>query len=301
MGKYVRVSYDRLCAYCGKDYTAHNIRSQYCSKKCRDIAIRIRNGVKCNTNTEPYHKTCAVCGNPFDTFRDAAVTCSSKCAKIYKQPKSSGKHVIATETWVNDAQNKFEYVSHDRSRIKLKCKCCGNVLERAKSTVRRCNVKCEYCNEEEKLQEARQNMVRFLIALKEAETPKKCTNCGRVFFSTHPTQKYCTTDCKKKRKRRMSSSSYGRRCRYYGVYYDSSVTRIKVIKKDNNTCQICGKICNPNDLRWGTFGPDFPTLDHIVPLAKGGTHTWGNVQCACGICNSTKRDLMEYEQDEKCS
>ena len=78
----------------------------------------------------------------------------------------------------------------------------------------------------------------------------------------------------------------------YGVYYESGITRIKVIKRDKYICQICGKKCNPNDLRWGTLGPDFPTLDHVVPLAKGGSHTWDNVQCACGMCNSYKRDLL---------
>jgi 5-methylcytosine-specific restriction endonuclease McrA len=29
-------------------------------------------------------------------------------------------------------------------------------------------------------------------------------------------------------------------------------------------------------------------LDHIVPLAKGGTHTWNNVQCTCRRCNAGK-------------
>ena len=43
---------------------------------------------------------------------------------------------------------------------------------------------------------------------------------------------------------------------------------------------------------WGSFGPTYPTLDHIIPLAKGGTHTWNNVQCACAMCNSEKRDIV---------
>jgi 5-methylcytosine-specific restriction endonuclease McrA len=38
--------------------------------------------------------------------------------------------------------------------------------------------------------------------------------------------------------------------------------------------------------------PDAPTVDHIIPLAKGGTHTWDNVQLAHWSCNSDKRDII---------
>ena len=38
------------------------------------------------------------------------------------------------------------------------------------------------------------------------------------------------------------------------------------------------------------------TQDHIVPLSKGGAHTWTNIAPACLSCNSSKgdRDLMEW-------
>jgi len=29
-------------------------------------------------------------------------------------------------------------------------------------------------------------------------------------------------------------------------------------------------------------------MDHIVPIAVGGTHTWDNVHCACNRCNAKK-------------
>ena len=34
--------------------------------------------------------------------------------------------------------------------------------------------------------------------------------------------------------------------------------------------------------------PHSATLDHIVPLAAGGAHSYANVQCAHFICNSVK-------------
>lgn len=292
------MSIEVRCAYCGAIFIAHSRKAKWCSKKCKDIVFRRQHGIRVNPRIEPYHKICVVCGKSFDTFRETSVTCSHECAQAYRNGHvghvPDSKRVYNVKEWVNTAQDGFEYVSHTYDRIKLKCKCCGNVVERTRSTVKYKNVICEYCKEAKQLQEARQKMACFLIAFKDARTPKRCACCGKLFVSNHPTQKYCSDKCKK------SGKSYRSRCKHYGVQYDSSVTRIKVVKRDKNICQICGKTCNPNDKRWGSLGPDFPTLDHIIPLAKGGTHTWDNVQCACAICNSYKRDLLEIDLNDKC-
>lgn len=278
----IQVSRKKICECCGREFLSCFEKRRYCSKQCSDYARR--NSIKMIA----YHKTCKICGAEYDSLRKNSATCSPKCAKSYHGARIGKQRINSTEKWVNEAQIGFEYVSHTKGRIKLKCKCCGSVLERANSTVRDKNVKCEYCKEAEQLQEARQKMACFLIALKDAKTPKQCAACGKMFTSNYPTQKYCSDKCKK------SGNTYRSRCKHYGVYYDPSVTRIKVVRRDKNICQICGKTCNPKDKSWGSLGPDFPTLDHIIPLAKGGTHTWSNVQCACAICNSNKRDLEEY-------
>lgn len=36
-------------------------------------------------------------------------------------------------------------------------------------------------------------------------------------------------------------------------------------------------------------------IDHIVPLARGGTHTFSNIQMVCRQCNFSKRDYSEEE------
>lgn len=37
------------------------------------------------------------------------------------------------------------------------------------------------------------------------------------------------------------------------------------------------------------------TLDHVVPLARGGAHDPGNVVAACGPCNRLKGELLPFE------
>jgi 5-methylcytosine-specific restriction endonuclease McrA len=37
------------------------------------------------------------------------------------------------------------------------------------------------------------------------------------------------------------------------------------------------------------------TLDHVIPLARGGAHDPGNLVAACAPCNRLKGDLQPYE------
>lgn len=68
-----------------------------------------------------------------------------------------------------------------------------------------------------------------------------------------------------------------------------------IAERDHMRCQICGRKVDVTD-RWVNergrwcFGRSYPTIDHIVALASGGTDTFDNVQLACKRCNSKKQD-----------
>ena len=53
-------------------------------------------------------------------------------------------------------------------------------------------------------------------------------------------------------------------------------------------CHYCGTRCAPAEL----------TLDHVVPLVRGGRSTRGNCVPACKECNTRKRDLLPTEWQE---
>lgn len=107
---------------------------------------------------------------------------------------------------------------------------------------------------------------------------------------------YCSAECRdahlKERAKiyhRGRRDSHRHRAVKYGCVYDSSVTLAKLIKRDGLRCALCGKMCDPNDHSWSKYsGPMYPSIDHIVPMSKGGGHVWNNVQVAHIICNSEK-------------
>lgn len=77
-----------------------------------------------------------------------------------------------------------------------------------------------------------------------------------------------------------------RRVRKEGLTTEvESVLRSEVIARDGYKCQICGKKVD-KDLRW----PDSMSLslDHIVPISKGGPHTLSNLRVTHLACNLKK-------------
>lgn len=52
--------------------------------------------------------------------------------------------------------------------------------------------------------------------------------------------------------------------------------------RDLFTCQYCSK----------PFSPGVLTLDHVLPISKGGKTSWTNIVCACQKCNSSKSDKL---------
>lgn len=63
--------------------------------------------------------------------------------------------------------------------------------------------------------------------------------------------------------------------------------RRTIYVRDGWICGICAQPVDPN-LRY----PDLmsASLDHVVPLSKGGAHTKANVRLAHWICDSRRGD-----------
>jgi len=63
---------------------------------------------------------------------------------------------------------------------------------------------------------------------------------------------------------------------------EAPFSKKNVFRRDEHACQYCGS-------------GDHLTLDHILPLSKGGRTTWENVVCCCRRCNARKGNCLPGE------
>ena len=223
----------------------------------------------------------------------------------------------------------FEYVGGYRDgHVKIRCRQCGFEFDRCADFAKRGSVICPDCERRRTLakQIERRTIRKIDIERKKrrAEAEKAdalfhllndknhvCSVCGNHFsvsdymqstgrILTPTSPKYCSKECRRKaankaRKKAPSgrTGNYYDRARKYGCKYIPGITLKKLIERDGMKCQICGGICDWNDHSWSEYsGPTYPSIDHIIPMAKGGGHTWENVQVAHIICNSEKGDKV---------
>jgi 5-methylcytosine-specific restriction endonuclease McrA len=66
---------------------------------------------------------------------------------------------------------------------------------------------------------------------------------------------------------------------------DVKFSRHNIYLRDGNRCQYCGEKFSSSEL----------SLDHVVPLSRGGTTSWENVVCACLSCNVRKGSRLLRE------
>lgn len=65
----------------------------------------------------------------------------------------------------------------------------------------------------------------------------------------------------------------------------STSTRVKVYQQGNGICAICGKPVSYEEF----------TIDHIIPLSRGGGNELNNLQIACKGCNELKNNRTDPE------
>jgi 5-methylcytosine-specific restriction endonuclease McrA len=139
---------------------------------------------------------------------------------------------------------------------------------------------------------------------------RPCKQCGKPIGNKHEgiIGQHCSEAChllrkrqaqrisNQKAKRSMTEKSVEarradrkrRKAIKRGASTGIAVSPKAIFNRDGWKCQICMRP-TPEKLR-GTYKPNAPELDHIVPLSKGGPHTPSNIQTACRACNADKSD-----------
>jgi len=89
---------------------------------------------------------------------------------------------------------------------------------------------------------------------------------------------------KKAHPEQCTESTTQYRARLLGAYTEP-VDRTAIIDRDGGICYMCGN--SPKG--WQL------TLDHVIPLVRGGSHTPSNLRVACRSCNARKGDKLLTE------
>ena len=221
----------------------------------------------------------------------------------------------------------FEYIggyTNCESMITIKCRKCGSIIIRCASILRKNKIlTCDRCVE---ISKEKRRYLRLVAreATKQIKEHKRgrriqqikidkekkeerlrnrvCKECGEKFNARNIRQIYCSDKCSSKHENRIREINRRHRLRENGkINWDISLD--KLIKRDKNICHICGGKCSKKDYRVdnkGSFiaGNSYPSIDHLLPVSKGGTHTWDNVKLAHMYCNSIKNDNESFVNGE---
>ena len=245
------------------------------------------------------------------------------CAALKKYGKTHPYSEVSEEQAIEIiSQAGYDYVSgffNTHSKVLIRCRQCGGEYERMYAIIRK-QLEGKYPNEpecpcckrkeierREKEEHERIEREAHEKARLKAERDSRrisnelarrlaihvCKNCGQAFCiecSGYNSETYCSEKCQKRYVNRIKNEKRMDRLKHRE--HDTDITLEKLFKRDGGVCYICGELCQWSDIEEidGTMvaGEHYPSIDHVRPVAKGGTHTWNNIRLACRHCNTLK-------------
>ena len=190
----------------------------------------------------------------------------------------------------------FEYVSgfvNVDSPVVIRCKVCGTERTASMISLRRDGcVACKECQrrelEAQKQKQQADAVRKEMSKAAHAFHNKKqlgmyfCEVCGAPIKRGH----ICSECAKNKQKRRDNLKKKKRRVAAL-TKESAGITLAKLYERDAGVCWICGQLCD--------FGADsnsnlYPSIDHVLPISKGGKDEWSNIKLAHRLCNSMRGD-----------
>lgn len=295
----------KTCAECQNAFQPKQKNARFCSIRCR------RRNQRASSEREV---TCATCDATFTSRRPDAKYCSPAC----RNPDAKRcSHDDCERPALAKGVCGMHWNQQYRKRIKqlVACAVCGTETEKLTEHNRR-SVCSDLCRRHLRyggwpscpipemhaahgrwsnslLPALRVGVPRWLKAPMPTSSPLRrrwysgqCQRCSEWFVFDQPANRYCSARCS------HGDSRDRRRARKREAFV-APVHRRRIFERDGWRCRLCGKKVKRDAV---APHPLAPVLDHIIPLAKGGTHEPANVQCAHFLCNSRKSDGGEGEQ-----
>jgi 5-methylcytosine-specific restriction endonuclease McrA len=240
------------CGHCGCEFESIKPRI-YCTKACTRKAMDAKKQKRARISRVAIPvKRCSQCSAD---FHPASVHHTKFCTPACKK------------RWHNDALLK---PARDAAAVRQQQRQVAALL-RLRAT--------------QEKQEAKANRKAAEAIAKAMLANRSCEDCGCQVGSA----RHLCPQCAKQRARRQKAISRDARKAMLRVASVESVDPIKVFERAGWKCYLCG--CpTPKELR-GTYESNAPELEHVMPLSKGGAHSYANTDCACRACNLEKSDL----------
>jgi len=250
-----------FCVHCGNEFTPdkeHPYQKFCCSQHRKQFGHQQERPLRTQKEREARGQiVCGVCGILFTTSHKYPKYCSDQCRDEAK--------LLTKEKIIKENKEKaLLYKGHVRS-----CLYCGaefntKFSQRSKYCSERCAHLYLYGREEPK------------------DTVKLCDWCGKEFETRYSDARACCYAHSRK------LVKWERRQRMRAIIH-SQYSRYEIFSKDNFVCHICGSSI---DMDAVAPAPLSPSIDHVVPISKGGDDTFDNVKAAHFICNSIKSDRL---------
>lgn len=222
---------------------------------------------------------CECCGREFTGKSHKPGKMRKYCGvECYKE--SRGCKTYSTAVCLNCGKPFRE--SRDRPNTFCSSKCSGKYYGRIRTieTAERKDVNPKHIERLKELQKEIKE-IQYII-----DHERRCAECGKWFMPSGTRRRlYCSEECARKADNRR----HDKRLRKNGKA-DMTITLTKLYMRDGGVCQICGKHI---DFDRDSNSDDYPSIDHIKPLSRGGLHIWDNVQLACRRCNALKGDKWD--------
>jgi len=301
------------CAYCGEDFVSLRKDALYCSQECRGKAMT----KETHYRTE-HILTCAICGKEFKTIYKNRTCCSQECGWKYQGEKAKKYYECqyCGKTFYSRNGFRMKYCSRECSvnalfgtaekraerdalllesrTITTVCAECGEEFQTTNSTRVYC---CAECRETAL---ARQSYEKVL----EVYVPRSftCKECGEEITTEYGNKKsvFCCQGCAKRYEHKLRCSTVEhkiqkaeqtrRRKKQLKEQFVECVNYDLLYERDKGVCQICGlPALYDKHADWDWSG----SIDHIIPLSRGGEHSMMNCQLSHRICNSIKLDKTD--------
>jgi hypothetical protein len=232
---------------------------RYCRKQCTPQYLKLKHAGLNN---------CQVCGKELESVGTKGRpkrNCSKKCS------------------WINSSKK------HKRPKVSRPCQVCGTEFQTAKKDQKNCSKECRA--KADALRAIEQHKQRTRSKYPDGTRTTTCGWCGekRTFKIGESVVNAYHPACSKEAERTRYRVKTVKRQKHKNP---NKISHEQVVRQHGSSCHICREQIDMSLPRTSKLGL---TLDHVIPLSKGGTDTMDNLRPAHWLCNIKKSNKLPEE------